>query len=282
MNLKSDNAEIFIPDGTKCPDCYNRTTHLSIAAHEDDIELMAADGIIKCFKSNQNWFSGVVLTDGTGSARTGIYSSFNDEQIKKIRALEQKKASYVGEYSSLFMLNYASSQIKKLHNEELIEDIKSILLATSPKVVYTHSLFDKHETHVATAVKVIYAIRRLPLTQRPQKVYGCEVWGGLDWLTDKSKIVFNLKNHKNLLSSLISLYDSQINDGKEYDIAIWGRRKSNAVLHDMQSTNENGLATFAMDLSYLIQNDEVDIREYTAKYIWEFKNDVFERLEKLC
>lgn len=281
MNFKSKDAEMFVPDGVKSPECYNRTTHLAIAAHQDDIEIMATDGILKCFKSAEDWFGGVVLTDGAGSARTGIYSSCDDFQMKKIRALEQKKASFVGEYSVLFMLNNTSIETKKSDNEEIIDDIKNILIHTSPEVVYTHSLFDKHETHVATAIKVIQALRSVPSIHRPREVYGCEVWGSLDWLADKHKIVFDLNNHGNLLSSLISLYDSQINGGKEYDTAIIGRRKANAIFHNMQDIREATSAAFAMDLSALIQDEHIDIKEYAIKYIQEFKNDVSERLTKL-
>lgn len=281
MIFKSKDIEIFVPDGVDSPECYKRTTHLAIAAHQDDIEIMAADGILKCFKSANNWFGGVVLTDGAGSARTGIYSSCNDFEMKQIRTMEQKKAAYVGEYSILFMLNYASSKTKESDHYEIIDDIKEILIHTSPKVVYTHSLFDKHETHAATAVKVIQALRSIPSTHKPQKVYGCEVWGSLDWLKDEDKVVFDLHNHENMLSSLISLYDSQINGGKEYDNAIWGRRKSNAIFHNTQEIREITSATFAMDLSALIQDEHVDIKEYAIKYIQEFKNNVYERLMKL-
>ena len=114
MDFKSKDAEMFVPDGVKSPECYNRTTHLAIAAHQDDIEIMATDGILKCFKSAEDWFGGVVLTDGVGSARTGIYSSCDDFQMKKIRALEQKKASFVGEYSVLFMFLGGFHRIQEL------------------------------------------------------------------------------------------------------------------------------------------------------------------------
>jgi LmbE family N-acetylglucosaminyl deacetylase len=281
MIFKSKDVEIFVPDGVMSPDCYNRTTHLAIAAHQDDIEIMAADGILKCFKSAEDWFGGVVLTDGVGSARTGMYSSCDDFRIKRIRALEQKKASYVGEYSVLFMLNNSSFKTKESDNKEIIDDIKEILIHTTPKVLYTHSLFDKHETHVATTIKVIQALRSLPSAHRPRKVYGCEVWGSLDWLVDEHKIVFDLRNHGNLLSSLVSLYDSQINDGKEYDTAIIGRRKANAIFHNTQDIREATSAAFAMDLSVLVQDEHIDIKEYAIKYIKEFKNDVSERLMKL-
>ena len=41
MKFLSSTAEIFVPDGTPMPDALARTTHICIAAHQDDIEIMA-------------------------------------------------------------------------------------------------------------------------------------------------------------------------------------------------------------------------------------------------
>ena len=56
MQLKNINAEIFIPDGDSIKNALEKTTHMSIAAHQDDIELMSLDGILKCFGVNQVCF----------------------------------------------------------------------------------------------------------------------------------------------------------------------------------------------------------------------------------
>ena len=60
-------------------------THMCFAAHFDDIEFMAYHGILQCFGRSDRWFGGVVMTDGAGSPRTGIYADYNDDQMKKIR-----------------------------------------------------------------------------------------------------------------------------------------------------------------------------------------------------
>ena len=103
---------ITIPDGCGEVEALARTTHMTIAAHQDDIEIMAYEGIAKCFGRNDKWHLGVVVTDGAGSPRSGMYANFTDEDMQKIRISEQKKAAYVGEYGAQVLLNYPSSKVK--------------------------------------------------------------------------------------------------------------------------------------------------------------------------
>ena len=78
-----------------------RVTHMSIAAHQDDVEIMALEGILAGFGSREKWFMAVIVTNGAGSPRDGLYASYNDEQMQEVRRLEQKKAAFVGEYSAV-------------------------------------------------------------------------------------------------------------------------------------------------------------------------------------
>ena len=68
MKFKNETAQIFIPDGLPAAEALARTTHLAIGAHQDDLEIMAIDGILQCFQRQDRWFSGVVVTNGRGSA----------------------------------------------------------------------------------------------------------------------------------------------------------------------------------------------------------------------
>ena len=61
-----------------------------------------------------------------------------------------------------------------------------------PAVVYTHNLADKHDTHVAVALRTLAAIRSLPADVRPAAFYGCEVWRDLDWMVDEDKVAFDV------------------------------------------------------------------------------------------
>src|SRR5437763_963843 len=110
MKLHKPNADIFVPDGTHPEAALARTTHLCIAAHQDDIEIMAYHGIAECFGQSGKGFTGVVVTNGAGSPRTGIYGQFTDEDMQKVRIQEQRKAAYVGEYSCQVQLGFSSGE----------------------------------------------------------------------------------------------------------------------------------------------------------------------------
>ena len=107
MKLHNDTAKIHIPDQTNEIEALSRTTHLCLAAHQDDIEIMAAQPIIECFQNEQKWFTGVVMTDGRGSPRKGSYKNTTDEEMRLIRFSEQNKAAIIGEYAALIALDYS-------------------------------------------------------------------------------------------------------------------------------------------------------------------------------
>ena len=89
MKLHRDTAEIFVPDGLSTEAALARTTDLAVSAHQDDIEIMAASPILECFQRTERWFTGVVVTDGRGSPRNGIYAQYDDEQMRLVRFKEQ-------------------------------------------------------------------------------------------------------------------------------------------------------------------------------------------------
>ena len=95
IKFHQNTAEVFIPDDVPLKDALTRTTHLCIAAHQDDIEIMAASPIVECFQQEDKWFAGVVVTDGRGSARTGIYENYTDEKMRLVRFREQYKAATI-------------------------------------------------------------------------------------------------------------------------------------------------------------------------------------------
>ncbi len=280
MNL-NNKAIVYVPDGTEQNKALARTTHLCIAAHQDDIEFMAYAPISECFGSKDKWFCGVVTTDGAGSPRSGIYANCTDEDIKAIRVEEQKKAATVGEYGAQILLGYSSARVKGSKNEEVISGYVEILKATKPQYVYIHNLADKHITHVATAVKAIEAMRRLDDKDKPQKVYGCEVWRSLDWLNDDEKVLLDTGKHPNLARALSSVFDSQILGGKRYDLAVEGRRLANATFSQSHSCDEYEGLNYAMDLTPLIYDNTLDITEYVTGYIMRFECDVRNILKDL-
>ncbi len=71
-----------------------------------------------------------------------------------------------------FLLDHPSAAVKETACPELVADLVEILRVTGPEVVYTHNLADKHDTHVAVALRVIAACRALEASARPRRLIG--------------------------------------------------------------------------------------------------------------
>jgi LmbE family N-acetylglucosaminyl deacetylase len=280
MKLHKATSEIWIPDGKPQAEGLGRTTHLGVSAHQDDLEIMAGEGILAGFGHPDVWFSGVIVTDGAGSARDGLYAHYTDEHMKAVRRVEQKKAAFVGEYGAMVFLDFTSAEVKDPANREPIEDLKAVIEAAAPEVVYIHNLADKHPTHIATAMRTLAAIRELPAEKRPRKLLGCEVWRDLDWMVDADKRVMNLDGHENILSSLVGVFDSQVVGGKRYDLATMGRRRAHATYHDSHKVDAAKLINFAMDLTPLVQDDSISPLDYVLEHIKRFEEDVRSAVSK--
>ncbi|MFP4541109.1 MAG: hypothetical protein ACLFR7_05730, partial [Opitutales bacterium] len=69
----------------------------------------------------------------------------------------------------------------------------------------------------------------LPPEERPERVLGCEVWRGLDWMPDDEKVPLDVSGNLELAQQLNGVFDSQIVGGKRYDLATIGRRRANAT-----------------------------------------------------
>lgn len=281
MKFHLDTAEIFIPDHLPVEDALARTTHLCIAAHQDDIEIMAAGPILECFQRDDKWFTGVVVTDGRGSPRNGMYEKYSDEEMRLVRFKEQRKAAVVGEYAAQVMLDHSSKVVKDGGEPSPVEDIVSLLKATRPQLVFTHNPADKHDTHVAVALRVIAAIRSLPEDERPQKLYGCEVWRDLDWLVDSDKTTFDLSQQENLQAALLGVFDSQISGGKRYDLASLARRRANATYLESHGVDVSTGLSFAMDMTPLITDPDKSPLDFVQEFIQNFALDVTDRLERM-
>jgi LmbE family N-acetylglucosaminyl deacetylase len=280
MKLKLETAEIFVPDGLPAEEALKRTTHMAIGAHADDVEMMAVDGVLKCFQQKERWFTAVIITDGSGSPRNNLYKNYTDAEMQAVRRKEQKKAALLGEYGALVLLDYPSAAVKDPFNQDTVADLASLFKLAEPQIVYTHNPADRHDTHLSVALRVITAIRQLPSHQRPNELYGCEVWRGLDWLTDADKVCFDVSAHENLQAALLGVFDSQVCSGKRYDLAAMGRRRANATFNASQETDTATAINFAMDLTPLVENPSLDISAFVQEYIQHFAREVTERVGK--
>ncbi|MBN1641979.1 MAG: PIG-L family deacetylase [Anaerolineae bacterium] len=282
MKFHHQTAEVYVPDGLAPEEALKRTTHMAVGAHQDDLEIMAFEGILACFQRTDKWFTGVTVTNGSGSPRDDLYGDYTDDQMRAVRRVEQRKAAVVGEYAAQVLLDYPSSAVKDPANRAPVDDLSALLRVAHPQIVYTHNLADKHDTHVATTLRLIDAIRALPPDQRPQAVYGCEVWRDLDWMVDTDKVGFDVSSHENLQAALLGVFDSQICGGKRYDLATMGRRRANATYFASHSTDVSTGTIYAMDLTPLTADPDADAATYVASYIARFAQDVRDRISKFA
>lgn len=278
---KNQQVDIFLPHGGPVEETLQRTTSLCLAAHHDDIEMMAFPAVLASMEKKEDHFTGVVLTDGRGSPRQGPYAQVSDEEMMALRKKEQQKAAVVGEYNALILLNYKSSTVKSKEEEGPVDLIFHIIKETTPQIIYTHNLVDGHNTHVATALRVIEAVKRLPSHLHPRKVYGCEVWRDLDWLLPEERVVFDVSGRENLASALMGLFDSQIQGGKRYDLAVMGRRRAHATFSSSHQVDTATSLAYAMDLTPLIKREAPPVREFIQGSIQRFAQDVDRRISCL-
>src|SRR5947208_8441011 len=101
MKLSEGKAEIWVPEGVSETTALKRVTHMGIAAHQDDIEIMALEGILAGFGNPDKWFMAVIVTNGAGSPRDALYAQYTDEQMEGVRRLAQKNSAFVGDFHAV-------------------------------------------------------------------------------------------------------------------------------------------------------------------------------------
>lgn len=273
-------ADLFIPDNHALPGAITRTTHLGIGAHQDDLEFMAYHGIVTCYQQKDKGFGGVIVTDGKGSSRAGIYQNWTDDQVAAERVQEQRRAAQMGEYSFMAQLGFPSKDVRDAKATATRDDLHTILALAKPEVVYLHNPADKHHTHVGVTLRAIEAMRALPLADRPKRVLGCEVWRSLDWLLDTDKQVMPVSSRLDLAAALNGAFATQIAGGKRYDLAVMGRRLSNATFFDAYTSDTETHLQWAMDLTPLVQDASLDIETYTLGFVDRLKADISAAIRK--
>ncbi len=280
MKFHQPTAEIFVPDGLPDALALERITHLGIGAHPDDLEFMAFHGILECYGSDRQWFGGVTCTNGSGSARTGDFKNFSDADMIAARRREQNVAAIVGKYGVMIQLDYSNGTVNSATDMAVKSDLKKILTAAKPEIVYTHNPADKHDAHIGVVIAALQAMRELPYNQRPKKVWGCEVWRNLDWLPDADKVLMSVGGHGNLANALNGVFDSQIAGGKRYDLATLGRRSANATFFEPYATDTASQLIFGMDLTPLVKDGALDIVEFVCGFVEKFRDDVRSKLNR--
>lgn len=281
MNLFHPKSDLYTPDGDDPDQALARTTHLCVIAHQDDIEINAYPAVAECYGRDDRFFTGVTVTNGSGSSRTGPFADYTDEQMQTVRAEEQREAARLGRYNLQIQLGYPSADVKQTAQPNVIADLTTIFSACRPEVVYLHQPLDKHDTHVAVLLRCLEAIRTLPRDQRPPRVLGIEAWRGLDWLMDDEKIALDSSAHPELKLPIMQIFASQIAGGKRYDTAAIGRRQANATFHTAHATDAFTEVSWAIDLTPLILDDTLSVAEFAQARVDRLRDDVTDRIRRM-
>lgn len=276
-----DHAVMYTPSGINYSNALEKTTHLAVGAHQDDLEIMAIEGILACYDDPDLSFSGVIVNDGAGAPRAGAFADYTNEQMAAARIDEQKNAADIGQYESVALLGYSTDEVKDRADSRIVSDLSAVLKFAQPEIIYTHNLLDKHDAHVAVALKTIEAIRKSPMEYRPQRLLGCEVWRDLDWLVGEDKVVMDSTTHHTLQEALLKVFESQVAGGKRYDLAAMGRRCAHATYLEPHQVDEVKGAVFGIDLTPLIQDDSMNVEEYAMAFVDRLKDDCAERFKRL-
>ena len=85
---------------------------------------------------------------------------------------------------------------------------------------------------------------------------------------------------KTFRRALLGVFDSQIAGGKRYDLASLGRRRANATYFESHGVDVSTGMSYAMDLTPLIQNDDMEIAGFVENHIRKFSKDVEDRLSR--
>lgn len=276
LSLSRSGADVFVPGGGGTGAALASVTHLGIAAHADDLEIMAYHGI----RSGRH-FGGVVCTDGAGAPRAGAFADLSDRDMRRVRREEQHEAARRGGYAVVVQLDHPSRDVKNATRIEVVRDLAAVLDATRPEVVYTHNPMDAHVTHLGACAAAIDAIRSLPPDARPDRVLGCEGWRGLDWLPDADKTWLDLGRDDAAWSRLVRAFASQTEGGRPYDEGALGRARANAVFREARDAGGDERLWLAVDLTEVTRDGGPDLEHFVRERLERFQAEVLAALARV-
>jgi LmbE family N-acetylglucosaminyl deacetylase len=274
------SAEIFVPDGAPPDVALARTTHVGVGAHPDDLEILAATAIVECCGASERFFTGIVVADGAGGPRLPEHADLSEDALKAIRRAEQRRAATLGRYSAVVLLDHPSRDVKDASAGAVVADLASLLRVARPRELLTHALTDRHDTHVAVALRVVDACRALPEAERPARILGAEVWRDLDWLTGDDRIELAADEGEALQAELLAAFESQNGGTRRYELGTLGRRRAQATFAESHKSEPRERVVLAMDLAPLVRGS-TSPAELVRAAIERFHADAADRLARV-
>ena len=224
-------------------------------------------------------FGSSEIQNSTGNPLVESLLELLSEPVFKVAAADEGQGAFGAQRRSVLKVLGWSCSTEATQPVAAAVDCENRFSQMRPQVIYTHHLLDKHPSHRAVGPAVIAALRRLPREQRPKQLLGGEVWRGLDWWTNQDKVTLDVSAHPELSEKLLRVFDSQITGGKRYDLAAIGRWRANATFASPHSVDQSSLVSYAIDLTPLIENDQLDVAEYTLGFVERFRKEVAVDLE---
>lgn len=258
-----------------------KISHLAIGAHPDDVEIFAFNAIQQCYKSEDKHFAAVICSNGSGAPAYGKFKEKSKNEIVQIRNEEQQKAAQIGQYTGLVHFNQESETLKQ-GNAVFIKDLKVLLEFLKPEYIYTHSPFDDHKTHRCTLRACLQALKMIEDKSWLKGLFACEVWGSLDWLPKQYKYVLGENKSEDLQMRLLECFYSQnIGSQKRYDLGTIGRKLGNATFFESDKGNQYTHQSYAIDLSSVIKQDNVDVSNYCSQIVSDYHESIKSKLVDL-
>nr|WP_249420180.1 PIG-L family deacetylase [Rhabdothermincola salaria] len=267
-------VDVLVPDGAGVDDALARTTVVAVGAHPDDVELLGLADIGACRDDPLRWFTGLTVADGAGAPGPQATDAADRDGLPARRRQEQRNAARIGRYGLQLQLGRPSAEILDPRSRlAVVGEVAELLRAARPTRVLTHSLLDRHPTHVAVALAVIDACRRLGHDERPAELLGVEVWRGHDWLPDAAKVRLDASGHGELGARLLAAHASQV-AVKPYDVAAAARRRANATFDDPHRADAAGEVVLAADLTPLLDEEGPDPVTYVDDLVDRLRDEV--------
>ena len=281
--MSRQDADIFVPDGAPMPDALRRTTHVCVGAHQDDQEFMAFHGIAECFGRKDRGFAGVVVTNGAGSSRTGIYADYTDEDMMRVRVQEQRKAAVIGEYACQIQLMHPSADVKKPGHPGVLADLAADprdrrgprwSTSTTPPTSTTRTW--------PCCLRTIAAIRSLPTEQRAEA--GARLRDlARPRLAERRRQAGPARRPRSRTSPPRSPASSTPRSpAASATTSRWpvGAPPTRRFF-ESHATDKADALSFAMDLTPLVEDDTLDVLDYTLGFLRRFENEVRDRFARL-
>ena len=238
------------------PDGQTEVSHvdvLVIGAHSDDVEIIAPTKTIESF-TGKTRLGAVVVNDGVGKPRAAPYEDLSDEAMTRLRFDEQVAAAKRGRYEFALGLAHPSSSMRTVRNEEVVDEIVELILRTKPKCIITHNPFDRHPSHIAVLQHVLWALEKIELQDKPDELYGGEVWGCIDQIPERFLVRWDCSDLLELQEELLGYFTSQ-NAVKAYNVAVIARRKALARLNDPHLTLSSKAIHLGVNLKVLMTGE---------------------------